>query len=60
MISAIGAKLTPSSDIDLFRIKIWDMDSGYAIEYDNLRSADDDADPLTAIGGGNIAIHSGK
>jgi hypothetical protein len=60
LISAIDAKLTPSSDIDLFRIKIWDMDNGDAIGYDNLGSADDDANPLTAIGGGNIVIHIGK
>ena len=56
MLSAIDAKLTPSTDVDLFRIKIWDKDTE-EIVYDNLLGADDDADPTTAIGGGNIVIH---
>ena len=56
MLSAIDAKLTPSTDVDLFRIKIWDEDTEEVV-YDNLLGADDDADPTTAIGGGNIVIH---
>ena len=57
MLSAIDEKLTPSTDIDLFRIKIWD-DGG--IIYDNKLGADDNAEPTTAIGGGQIVIHKGK
>lgn len=57
LISAIDGALTPSTDADLFRIKIWDMDNGDAVVYDNQIGSPDDADPTTAIGGGNIVIH---
>jgi PKD repeat protein len=57
MISAVDEKLTPSTDVDQFRIVIWDKDNGDAIVYDNQMDAPDDADPTTAIGGGNIVIH---
>ena len=57
MLSAIDEKLTSSTDIDLFRIKIWDKDNGDTIVYDNKMGADEDADPTTEIGGGNIVIH---
>jgi len=57
MISAIDEALTPSTNVDLFRIKIWDKDNGDVIVYDNKMGADDDADPSTALGGGNIVIH---
>jgi hypothetical protein len=60
MLSAIDAELTPSTDVDLFRIKIWDKDNGDAIVYDNQMDATDDADPTTAIGGGSIVIHTKK
>jgi photosystem II stability/assembly factor-like uncharacterized protein len=57
MLSAIDEKLTPSTDVDLFRIKIWDKDNDDAIVYDNQMGAEDDEDPTTEIGGGNIVIH---
>jgi PKD repeat protein len=60
MLSAIDEKLTPSTDVDLFRIKIWDKNSGDAIVYDNQMEAADDVDPTTAIGGGSIVIHQAK
>jgi hypothetical protein len=60
MLTAIDAELTPSTDVDLFRIKIWDKDDGDVIVYDNQMDSDDDADPTTAIGGGNIVIHKAK
>jgi len=60
MLTAIDAELTPSTDVDLFRIKIWDKDNGDAIVYDNQMDAPDDADPTTAIGGGSIVIHTKK
>jgi hypothetical protein len=59
MISAIDETLTPSTDVDLFRIKIWDKDNGDAVVYDNQMGDADDGDATTAIGGGNIAIHKG-
>lgn len=57
MIMAIDAKLTPSTDVDLFRIKIWDKDNGDAVVYDNEIGFEIDDDPATAIGGGSIVIH---
>jgi VCBS repeat-containing protein len=57
MLSAIDEKLTPSTDVDLFRIKIWDKENDDAIVYDNQMGDADDADPTTEIGGGSIVIH---
>jgi len=56
ILTAIDEELTPSTDVDLFRIKIWDKVSG-DIVYDNQMGDEEDADPTTAIGGGNIIIH---
>jgi len=55
-LSAIDAAMTPSTDVDLFRIKIWDKASGEVI-YDNQMGASEDEEPTTQIGGGNIVIH---
>ena len=60
MLSAIDEKLTPSTDVDMFRIKIWDKDKGDVVVYDNQMSAADDADPTTAIAGGQVVIHKAK
>ena len=57
MLFAIDEKLTPSIDVDMFRIKIWDNTS---IIYDNKPGADDNAEPTTAISGGQIVIHKAK
>jgi streptogramin lyase len=57
MLTAIDAKLTPSTDVDMFRIRIWDKDNGDAIVYDNQLGNAYDADPSTAIAGGSIVIH---
>jgi hypothetical protein len=56
ILSAIDEKLTPSTDVDMFRIKIWDKDDNDAVVYNNQIGADDE-DPTTAIQGGNIVIH---
>jgi PKD repeat protein len=57
MLTAVDASLTKSTDVDLFRIKIWDRDTGDLVIYDNQMGHDDDADPATEIAGGNITIH---
>jgi hypothetical protein len=59
MLSAIDEELTPSTDVDMFRIKIWDKDEGDAVVYDNQIDDADDVDLTTAIGGGSIKIHKG-
>ena len=56
MLAAIDEDLTPSTDVDLFRIKIWYKDTGEVI-YDNQMGDDEEADPTTEIGGGSIKIH---
>jgi hypothetical protein len=60
LLTAVDENLTPSTDVDLFRIKIWDKDDGDVIVYDNQMDADDEADPTTEIAGGNIVIHKAK
>ncbi len=57
MITAVDEALTPSADVDLFRIKIWDKDNNDEVVYDNQMGDPDDADPTTEIGGGSIVIH---
>ncbi|MCB9177652.1 MAG: hypothetical protein H6648_10890 [Caldilineae bacterium] len=58
MVTAIDAANTNSTNEDLFRIKIWNKDAGDGVIYDNhCGSSGDDADPCTALGGGNIKIH---
>ena len=60
MLSAIDEELTPSTDVDLFRMKILDKDNGDTVVYDNQMGGADDEDPSTAISGGNIVIHKAK
>jgi Tol biopolymer transport system component/PKD repeat protein len=60
MLTAIDAELTSSTEVDKFRIKIWDKDNSDVIVYDNQMGDADDADAMTAIGGGSIVIHKGK
>ena len=57
MLFAIDEKLTPSTDVDMFRIKIWDINNNDAVVYDNEISEDEDAPPTTPIIGGSIVIH---
>ncbi len=57
MLTAIDEKLTPSTVVDLFRIKIWDKNNGDAVVYDNEMGDNDGDDPATEIGAGNIVIH---
>ena len=58
-LSAIDSDLTPSTDIDKFRIKIWDKFTEEVVYDNNLGSGDEDS-PTTVIGGGSIVIHSNK
>jgi hypothetical protein len=59
MLTATDAELTPSTDVDLFRIKIWDRASGDVV-YDNQMGAGDDTYAGTAIGGGNVKVHKAR
>lgn len=57
MLTAVDEALTPSRDVDLFRIKIWDRTTDEVV-YDNQMGESDDGDAATAIGGGSIVIHN--
>ena len=59
LVSAIDANLTPSTDVDKFRIKIWDEDNGDAVVYDN-QMGDSNDSPATTDIQGQIIIHTGK
>ena len=56
MLTATDEKLTPSTDVDMFRIKIWDINTGVII-YDNKIGESDDSYDCQEIGGGSIVIH---
>jgi hypothetical protein len=56
MLTAIDADLTPSTDVDGFRIKIWDKATDGTV-YDNKMGESDDSAATADIGGGNIVIH---
>lgn len=57
LISAVDQNLTPSTDTDRFRIKIWDRDNDDLVVYDNMMGEEEGANPTTDIGGGNIVVH---
>ena len=57
MLTAIDANLTPSTDVDLFRIKIWDIATDEVV-YDNQLGNADDADVTPKIGNFSIVIHA--
>ena len=59
MLTAVDAKLTPSTEVDLFRIKIWDKATGYVV-YDNQMGEVEDVPPATEITSGNIVVHKAK
>ncbi len=59
IISAVDAALTPSTSVDLFRIRIWDKDNGGVVIYDNqiaCSNISEDADSCATIAGGDIKI----
>jgi hypothetical protein len=58
-LTAIDAAAGDTYTSDRFRIKIWNMNQGNGVVYDNQVDGDttDGATPNTVIGGGNIQIH---
>ncbi|MDE4907622.1 PKD domain-containing protein [Methanogenium marinum] len=58
MLTATDEKLTSSTDVDLFRIKIWNLDNNDEVVYDNQPGESDDEDLTTGICGGSIVIHN--
>ena len=56
-VTAIDGDLLGGDHPDLFRIKVFDAGG---VIYDNQQGASDDADPVMALGGGQIVIHKSK
>jgi len=56
LLTAIDGALQGGGSADQFRIKVWDKASGETV-YDNRRSAAEDSDQATPLGGGSIVIH---
>jgi hypothetical protein len=59
MITAVDEALTSSTDVDLFRIRIWDKATDEVI-YDNQMDEVDGAAVTTEISGGSIVIHKAR
>jgi hypothetical protein len=61
ILTAVDSQVNGGGNADKFRIKIWDNNNNDAPFYDNqvgtLDTADS-AEPITALGGGNIVIHA--
>lgn len=58
LVSVVDGALSGSTPEDRFRIKIWDLDQGGTIVYDNnLELVEENALPSTVIGGGSVIIH---
>ncbi len=55
LLTAIDGRAPGGGGVDRFRIKIWDRTNDVVV-YDNQYGSADDADPTTALGGGDIAI----
>jgi PKD repeat protein len=58
LLTAIDGQVSGGGGTDKFRIKIWDINNGGAIVYDNNLAASDTADPTTLLGGGSINIQA--
>ncbi|MBP6179907.1 MAG: hypothetical protein KA480_16415, partial [Anaerolineales bacterium] len=57
LITVIDGQAVGGGGVDKFRLRIWDMDNGNAIVYDNQLGAPVTASPTMPIGKGNIVIH---
>ena len=58
LLTAIDGQISGGGGVDKFRIKIWDKNDGDRVVYDNQPGGSDDADPVTALGGGSIVVHT--
>jgi hypothetical protein len=57
LLTAIDGQVAGGGGADRFRIKIWDLNNGGAIVYDNALGAAEDSDASTPLAGGSIVIH---
>ena len=59
ILNAVDGDLKTTPSVDLFRIKIWDINTS-AVAYDNQYGTSDDGPLTTQIGGGSVVIHTNK
>lgn len=57
LITAIDGDLKNSDRVDRFRLKVWGLNAGNTVAYDNQWGTAEDSDAATTIGGGRIVIH---
>jgi hypothetical protein len=57
ILTAIDGQISGGGGVDELRMKIWSNSTG-AIVYDNQLGASDGSNPVTALGGGSIVIHT--
>jgi PKD repeat protein len=57
LLTVIDGQVRGGGGVDKFRLKVWDMDNGNVIVYDNQLGAADTSSPSTVIGGGSIVVH---
>ena len=62
LLTATDGQINGGGGVDKFRIKIWDIDNGGIVVYDNVVGTSDDIDAANpqAINGGSITIHAPK
>ncbi len=56
-ITVIDGQVSGGGGVDKFRLRIWDMDNGNAVVYDNQSGALINANPTSPLGGGSIVVH---
>ncbi|MBI5962560.1 MAG: ExeM/NucH family extracellular endonuclease [Chloroflexi bacterium] len=56
-VTVIDGQAAGGGGIDKFRLRIWDMDNGNAVVYDNQIGAPVNATPTMPLGNGSIVIH---
>jgi len=57
ILTAVDGDLKPTPSADLFRIKIWDINTSTVV-YDNQYGTADDGGITTQMGGGSVVIHT--
>jgi hypothetical protein len=57
VVTVVDGKQPGGDGTDRARLKVYDQDRGNAVVFDTQPGAPDNAEPTTALGGGNIVIH---
>ena len=62
LLTAVDGQTPGGGDVDKFRVKIWDIDDGDSVVYDNGLGASEDIDDANPqpLRSGSVVIHTGK